>query len=106
MTQSSRSRERALVVTQGDPEGVGPELILRAAADGALRADDVVLADPARLRQLAGALPAWAEAGLRAVAPLVPDGLPALSQVEALRRGVDAVLEHPGRALVTAPIDK
>ncbi len=106
MTQSSRSRERALVVTQGDPEGVGPELILRAAADGALRADDVVLADPARLRQLAGALPAWADAGLRAVAPLVPDGLPALSQVEALRRGVDAVLEHPGRALVTAPIDK
>ena len=97
---------RPLVVTQGDPEGIGPELILRVGAEGALRAGDVVFVDPDRLHRLADALPPWARAGLDAVLPLLAPRLQGLSQVEALRLGVDAVLEQPGRALVTAPIDK
>lgn len=94
-----------LVVTQGDPEGIGPELLLRLGDAGALRTGDRVVADRARLERLAGALASpWATRGFEALAPLVDDVR--AGQVAALVRGVDLVLEHPGTALVTAPIDK
>ena len=102
MTQSSPTASRGLVVTQGDPDGVGPELILRVAADGVFRADDVVFADAERLERLSRALP-FGDEGYRRVKPLLSG---ATGQVDALRRGVDAVLERDGAALVTAPIDK
>lgn len=93
-----------LVVTQGDPEGIGPELLLRLGDAGVLHAGDRVVADPAVLARLAHALAApWAARGLVALGPHLvaqPGG-----QVAALIRGVDLVLE-PGHALVTAPIDK
>jgi 4-hydroxythreonine-4-phosphate dehydrogenase len=93
-------------VTQGDPDGVGPEVILRVAAADALCAGDVVVADPAVLAALARTLRApWAAAGWESVQSLVV-GEPGLGQFEALRRGVDLVLASPGAALVTAPIDK
>lgn len=99
-----------LVVTQGDPAGIGPELLLRLAAEDRLRAGDLVVADPARLRRLAAGLGDWAARGLAVIEPLLDDGpAPAAGhgQVSALVRGVDLVLEDPrGRALVTAPIDK
>lgn len=100
-----------LVVTQGDPAGVGPELLLRLAAEDRLRPDDLVVADPRRLRRLAAELGGWAARGLTAIEPLLdpspPEGAPAHGQVSALVRGVDLVLADPrGRALVTAPIDK
>lgn len=93
-----------LIVTQGDPEGVGPELLLRIAADGVLRPGDRVVADPDVLTRLERALDApWARAGSAALRPhLVPQ--PG-GQVAILTRGVDLVQE-PGHALVTAPIDK
>lgn len=94
-----------LVVTQGDPDGVGPELLLRLGDLGALGPGDRVVADPAVLSRLAHALATpWAARGHAAIAPLLiaqPGG-----QVAALARGVDLVLEAPGSALVTAPIDK
>lgn len=94
-----------LVVTQGDPEGIGPELLLRLGDAGALRTGDRVVADRERLVALARALATpWATRGLEAIAPLVDDVRG--GQVAALVRGVDLVLEHPGVALVTAPIDK
>ncbi len=102
-----------LVVTQGDPAGIGPELLLRLAAADLLCAGDVVVADPAPLRQLAGVLGDWATRGLTAIEPLLDPSFAAslssghtLGQVSALRRGVDLVLEDRARALVTAPIDK
>ncbi len=99
-------REPALVLTQGDPAGIGPELLLRVAAAGLLRAGDIVVADPAPLHVLAGRLGDWAARGLTALEPLL-DGHEAHGQVSALIRGVDLVLADPrGRALVTAPIDK
>ena len=103
-----------LVVTQGDPAGIGPELLLRLGAEGLLRPGDRVVADRAPLRALASRFGEWAERGLAALEPLidVPTGSPGaggdrLGQVSALVHGVDLVLADPvGRALVTAPIDK
>lgn len=101
-----------LVVTQGDPRGVGPELILRMAAERQLRAHDVIVADRAVLARWAQELPGdWVAAGwARAQELLDPEPLdapdPGHSQVRALARGVDLVLATTGRALVTAPIDK
>ena len=95
-----------LVVTQGDPEGIGPELLLRLGEAGALAGGDRVVADLGGLDALARALATpWATRGLDALRPLLVD-VPG-GQVAALARGVDLVLEDPaGTALVTAPIDK
>ncbi|MBK7825439.1 4-hydroxythreonine-4-phosphate dehydrogenase PdxA [Nannocystis sp.] len=102
----------ALVVTQGDPAGIGPELLLRLGAADLLRAGDRVIADLTPLRALADQLAArpggeWAAHGLAALEPLIDQAPRSAGQVSALVRGVDLVLEDPrGRALVTAPIDK
>lgn len=104
---STKTRaEPSLVVTQGDPDGIGPELLLRLGDLGALTGGDRVVADGARLEALARALATpWATRGFDAVRSLLVD-VPG-GQVAALARGVDLVLEDPAdRALVTAPIDK
>lgn len=107
-TQEAPSTGRGLVVTQGHPRGVGPELLLRAAAAGALRAGDCVVADPDVVAALARRLATgWASRGWDGLRPLLAEaGRPGLGQVEALRIGVDLVLARRGAALVTAPIDK
>ncbi len=103
---------RPLVLTQGDPAGVGPELLLKAAAEGRLRPGDLVVAGRAFLDALAaGIADDWATRGRAAIeAQLLADFPAEGGQVEALRRGVDLVLAAEGRAqhraLVTAPIDK
>jgi 4-hydroxythreonine-4-phosphate dehydrogenase len=105
-------RVPSLVLTQGDPEGIGPELLLRVGAADLLRTGDRVVADEAPLRALAAALAArpdgeWAARGLAALEPRLDRAPRPHGQVSALVRGVDLVLEDPrGRALVTAPIDK
>jgi 4-hydroxythreonine-4-phosphate dehydrogenase len=99
-----------LVLTQGDPRGIGPELLLRLAAEGELRDHDVVVGSPSWLAGWAERLPApWAGAGwarIRACLHAVEADDPGQAQVRALARGVDLVLQQPRRALVTAPIDK
>jgi 4-hydroxythreonine-4-phosphate dehydrogenase len=99
----------AVVVSQGDPRGVGPELLLCAAAVGALRRGDRIFADPSRLAELAARVPAsWAAPGWAALQPLLdPASTAGWGQVAALAAAVDAVLASAGRlALVTAPIEK
>jgi 4-hydroxythreonine-4-phosphate dehydrogenase len=114
---TAKQADAALVVTQGDPAGIGPELLLRLGAADLLRAGDCVVADEAPLRALAASLAAttgsggpggeWATRGLAALEPLLDRSPRAPGQVSALVRGVDLVLADPrGRALVTAPIDK
>lgn len=98
-------------MTQGDPEGIGPELLLSLAADGALSPADRVVADPRVLDRVAAVLKTpWAPAGRAAldgrIIEIAPQADAGHSQVAALRRGVDCVLAAPGAALVTAPIDK
>ncbi|MFO7563689.1 MAG: 4-hydroxythreonine-4-phosphate dehydrogenase PdxA [Enhygromyxa sp.] len=103
-----------LVITQGDPAGIGPELLLRIANEGVLDADDVVVADRGVLRELAAKLAApWARAGLERILDregALDPGFGSGGQFAALERGVDLVLAEPDPArrpaLVTAPIDK
>jgi len=110
---STRKQEtqRRLVVTQGDPEGIGPELLLRLGDAGLLDPGDRIFADPRVLRQLRDTLgKAWARRGWIAIEPLLAPDLPSpLTQVQALARGVDHLLAQDdlaGVGLVTAPIDK
>lgn len=108
-----------LIVTQGDPDGVGPELLLRLASEGLFQGPDRVVAGVEGLRELAAGLDretgeGWASRGLAVLEPLLDrgsgagEGAPArLGQVAALERAVDLVLAAPDScALVTAPIDK
>ena len=100
-----------LIVTQGDPDGVGPELIVQLAAEGIWGSADRIVADPAVLDRVARRVDQpWAAVGRAALADrLVPIDAAVdagHSQVEALARGVDLVTEAAGAALVTAPIDK
>lgn len=104
---TAANAQTRLVVTQGDPEGVGPELLLRLGESGALAPGDLVVADRENLTRLARTLgPFWAARGLEALQPHLVDLPSPLGQVAALTAGVDLVLAEPGRALVTAPIDK
>lgn len=114
MRDGDDGRRRPVVLTQGDPEGVGPQLLLRLGARREVGEGDRVVADPDVLRGWAARLdPSWAAPGLRVLEPLlVPTGAAAgalgrgASQVAALSRAVDLVLAEPSHALVTAPIDK
>ncbi len=112
-TQSPRKRDgqRQLVLTQGDPEGIGPELLLRLGDAGLLNASDRIFADPRVLKQLCETLgKAWARRGWAAIEPLLAADLPSpMTQVQALARAVDHIInvDDPSLvALVTAPIDK
>ncbi|MGB1015901.1 MAG: hypothetical protein ACPG4T_17320, partial [Nannocystaceae bacterium] len=79
-----------LVLTQGDPEGVGPELLLHVAAAGLLRPGDRVVAQRALLSQLAEKLDhPWAKRGWQLIEPYLvePPHSGNLGQVAILRHG-------------------
>ena len=105
------SSPRRLVLTQGDPEGVGPELLCALAADSMLREGDRVVASRDAVDRVAREVTQpWARRGRECLEPLLVQppalGVAAFGQYEALRYGVDLILEDPSCALVTAPIDK
>jgi 4-hydroxythreonine-4-phosphate dehydrogenase len=101
----------ALVVTAGDPAGIGPDLCVTLGARGAL-ADAVVVGDERVLRERARAL--GVEFSLDVVdlpfpAPVVPgrpDSQNAATLVAGLNHAVDGCLEGRYSALVTAPVAK
>jgi 4-hydroxythreonine-4-phosphate dehydrogenase len=116
---------RPLLVTMGDAAGIGPEIIVRAFAQGALD-DVVVVGDPGVLRRAGAAMTAVVDGPADrpavppgclpvVVPPGLPDGLAALpwGRVDA-RAGAAAAacIAHAVRlvgdaaALVTAPIHK
>lgn len=116
---------KPLLVTMGDPVGIGPEIVVRAFAEGAL-ADALVIGDPAVLRRAGAPMTARVDAPgdlhdvppgcLPVIAPPgLPEGLAALpwGRVDA-RAGAAAArcIEHAvalvGQAagIVTAPIHK
>ena len=106
-------RRPRVLVTSGDPGGVGPELILRALADpevGGL-AEFTVVGGPAGFRGDAEAL------GLPMPSILPVSGLPgtpvgrpsaegARAAVEAVRTAARLMAERSAGALVTAPVSK
>jgi 4-hydroxythreonine-4-phosphate dehydrogenase len=103
---------RSLIITQGDPAGVGPELLCAVAAAGALRTGDEVVAATGPLDRVAREVDAdWARKGRAALEPYLthpPDSDPEdFGQYAALVYGVDRALRDPERfGLVTAPIEK
>jgi 4-hydroxythreonine-4-phosphate dehydrogenase len=118
-----------LLVTQGDPCGIGPETIARAARDGALD-DACVVGDVSVMRRATALVGGWPLAvverpddavppqSLRLwVPPGLPDGLSALPwgvvdarAGAAAARCIEAAVAQQragrGRAIVTAPIHK
>ncbi len=118
---------RPLLVTMGDPAGVGPEIVVAAHARGALR-DALVIGDPSVLRRAGAAMTAVGEApsdlaeappGCLPVLPPpgLPEGLSALAwggvdaragaaAARCIEHAATLVLRGAGRALVTAPVHK
>lgn len=96
-------------MSQGDPEGIGPDLLLRAASRGLFRTGDQIIACPALLQRRAKLIGAhWAVQGLDSLRPLLnTPGEAGISQFRALQCAVDLALAAQGSAaLLTAPIDK
>ena len=107
-------RRPRLVISSGDPAGVGPEVTIKALARPEVRelADCVVTGDPDLLRRLAGNLklpppesiePAGDAAG---VEPGVLSGAGGRAAFEAIRAAVAVISAGHAEALVTAPINK
>lgn len=117
-----------LLVTMGDPVGIGPEIIVRAARAGALD-DSVVLGDLRVLQRAAagdgppiavlesprdpappGALKLWPVPGLPAGLAELPwgriDARAGAAAARCIEAAVAAVRAGAGRAIVTAPIHK
>lgn len=103
-----------LVISAGDPAGVGPEVTVKALADPALRAlaSIGVAGDPACLERTAAALglppppivePAG-DASAVGAGQLSAEG--GRAAVDAIRRAVELIGEGRYDALVTAPINK
>lgn len=95
-----------LLITPGDPRGIGPEVSARAAQG----LDAIFVGDAAALERWSGPLPrVEAVRPVRGLALLDPrevadTGEPV--EVQALRVAVRACLDGAGRALVTGPIHK
>lgn len=116
MTSPAGAHRPTLAVSLGDPAGIGPEVVLKALAEGAVDADVVVVGD-ARLvaeasRRLALPLPAALHsppevacdpARLFEGRPSAEGGRAAAA---AVRAAVDLVRARRADALVTAPLNK
>ena len=113
----SSDSELPVVVTTGEPAGIGPELMLMLAAQGSLPAYTVAIGDPDMLRQRAAAL------GLKVTVvecspgehPSGTHGLPVWPVVNpvnadyvlaTLALAVDACQKGQAAAMVTAPLHK
>ncbi|MCP5286260.1 MAG: 4-hydroxythreonine-4-phosphate dehydrogenase PdxA [Burkholderiaceae bacterium] len=119
-----------LLVTMGDPVGIGPEIVMAAAAAGELR-DAVVVGDPAVLRRAnglrpcgqpvavleapvdiapPGALRVWQPSGLPTGLSALPWGQVSAVAGAAAARCIEAAVAvlqaGQGRAIVTAPLHK
>ncbi|SDO20945.1 4-hydroxythreonine-4-phosphate dehydrogenase PdxA [Vreelandella arcis] len=118
-----------VVITTGEPAGIGPELVLMLAAQGALPAGTIAIGDPQMLRQRAAALalvvdiietapgqslperpastlPVWPVALSEPVIPGVLNTANSRYVLETLALAVDACLAGQAAAMVTAPLHK
>jgi 4-phospho-D-threonate 3-dehydrogenase / 4-phospho-D-erythronate 3-dehydrogenase len=103
-----------LVISAGDPAGIGPEIVLKALAGAAPRVPPLVAGDPAQLAEVAGRLgiaplPAGdvlAAADAAGIAPGDVGARSARAAVDSVRGALAAIHDGRAGALVTAPIDK
>ena len=105
--------ELKVIVSAGDPGGIGPELTVRSIAQLSPHglAQFVVAGDPAQLERIARDLELPAPTVVAAVdASTVPAGRPSpeggAAAVAAVRRAVEMVTRREADALVTGPISK
>ncbi|MEO1202116.1 MAG: 4-hydroxythreonine-4-phosphate dehydrogenase PdxA [Pseudomonadota bacterium] len=105
------TRETTLVVTAGDPAGIGPDLCITLGAHGELE-DAVVVGDERVLRERAKALGADFRLNVidlafpAEVVPGQPDPANARVLVDGLDHAIDGCLSGRYAALVTAPVAK
>lgn len=123
----SSDSELPVVVTTGEPAGIGPELMLMLAAQGSLPAYTVAIGDPDMLRQRAAALglkvtvvecspgehpsgthglPVWPVALNEPATPGVLNPVNADYVLATLALAVDACQKGQAAAMVTAPLHK
>ncbi len=125
----SSHRTLPVVITSGEPAGVGPELTLMLAAQGRLPVDTVAVGDPAMLRQRAAGLgldvkivecspgevpqgasahvlPVWPVALKATATPGVLDPANASYVLSTLAVAVEACQAGRAAAMVTAPLHK
>ena len=115
--------DRPIVVTPGEPAGIGPEIACRLAPE---HTDVVLVADPDLLRRTLerlelrrsvhclndlcdrrpGHLNCWPVAMARPEVPGTLDPANAAYVIETLKRGADCCLEGRAGALVTGPVHK
>lgn len=110
-----------LVVSMGDPCGIGPDIIINAWLEHAASLPDMaILGSRATLEERAQAMGRQVAlsnghgAGLRIIElenrphgiPGKPDAVDAAATLEAIERGVEMVVEGKASALVTCPINK
>ncbi|MEL7428499.1 MAG: 4-hydroxythreonine-4-phosphate dehydrogenase PdxA [Pseudomonadota bacterium] len=110
-----------IVVSMGDPAGIGPDIIINAWLDPALKLPEmVVLGSSATLEERAEAMGKrvsfsnGSNAGLRVIElenkprglPGSPDAFDAAATLEAIDRGVEMVVKGEASAVVTCPINK
>jgi 4-hydroxythreonine-4-phosphate dehydrogenase len=114
---SDSRRSPTLVFTQGDPAGVGPELLLRLlASQRAPSFDAIVVAERAVLECYAAVVPGLdvdfrmtlvdPVASPRKVEPGRPSRADAGGAMAALVRGVELMTAGAGDALITLPVNK
>ncbi|MTW21631.1 4-hydroxythreonine-4-phosphate dehydrogenase PdxA [Allochromatium palmeri] len=129
MTGSNTARVPRLVLTPGEPAGIGPDLIVRLAAAEHSAAERVAIADPDLLAERAarlgldlsiapfdptqdahpsqpGQLKVWPVAVAHPVTPGRLDPANAGYVLETLRRACDGCLDQTFAALVTGPVHK
>jgi len=98
------SMKRPLVLTPGDPEGIGPEVAI--AALKRLNPSAVLVGEAAALERWSGPLPRVSSVReATGLCILEPQGTEPV-EVASLRIAVDACLAGTARALVTGPIHK
>lgn len=118
----SAPADSPVILTCGDPSGVGPELAVRAWEALGASLPFVWLGDPAhlprgtKLREIEAPAEAMTHAGAAlcvlphpfpaAALPGAPDPANAQGVIDVIARGVDLVMRGEGLALTTAPIHK
>lgn len=101
-------------ITMGDPNGVGPEIIVKAAADGVLPKDAVVFGNKKILRYAAGLVDVGInfpviDVGDFSVADLKPgkiDGAAGHAAIMYVKEASEAALRGDISAIVTLPLNK
>jgi 4-hydroxythreonine-4-phosphate dehydrogenase len=101
-----------IVITSGDPAGIGPEIVAAAVRDPKILAicDPVVVGDPVAFTRLQPTLPKVEMLPVPGLSKKFAVGVPSkeagYSALEALRAGTGLVMTRQAHALVTAPISK